>query len=907
MAFIHPRHSLNSRITLTTLSIFVLGLWLLSFFASQMLRKDMERMLGEQQFATAAMVASQVNSELGNRISILEKVAALATPAMLAGPAGIQHFVEQRPALQSMFNGGLIAVDRNGTAIADYPVATGRLGINYIDVDSVASALKEGKPAISQAVLGKKINAAIFGITVPIRDAEGKTIGALSGITNLALSNFLDRITESRYGQTGNYFLVAVDQRLIVTSSKKDRIMGKLPEPGTVPAIDRFFAGYEGSAVYINQFGVEVLASVKRIPVANWAVSSSLTTEEAFAPIRAMQQRMLLVTLLLTLVAGGFTWWLLRRELAPMLATAKTLSGMSDGTLALQALPLVSKDEIGQMVGGFNHLLETLGQREEALKESLNRLEKIASRLPGVIFQFRLHNDGRACVPYASDALFDIYRVHPAEVLDSFDPILAKIHPLDLEAFLQSVKDSAASLSPWHHEYRVKPDDDAVRWLHGSALPESEADGTTLWHGFITDITERKKSEAELNQYRHHLEKLVEERTAALTIAKELAESASRAKSTFLANMSHELRTPMNAILGMTDLALRRASETRQIEQLQKVTTASHHLLSVINNILDLSKIEAERLTLEQTDFRLGSIIENLSSLLGQKINEKGLQLIIDLPEELAQKPLCGDPVRLGQILLNLVGNASKFTAAGSISIRVETVEDDGSSLLLRFAVRDTGIGISSADQARLFTAFEQADGSMTRQYGGTGLGLAISKRLAELMGGSIGVESQPGAGSTFWFTARFAKASDFAPSESKPGTATAEAQIRSLFAGAHILLAEDEPINQEVSRCLLEEAGLQVDLAENGIVAVDMAKRTNYLLILMDMQMPQMNGLEATLAIRALPDRQHTPILAMTANAFDEDRQHCIAAGMNDHIPKPVDPDILFETLLKWLKQAQR
>lgn len=218
MAFVRPRHSLNSRVTLTTLIIFVLGLWLLSFFASQMLRKDMQRLLGEQQFATVAMVASQVNSELDNRISTLTKVAALAASAMQAGPLAMQSFVEQRPALQSMFNGGLVAVDRNGTAVADYPVATGRLGINYMDIEGVASALKEDKPSISQPILGKKIKAAIFAISVPIRDSQGEVIGALSGITNLALPNFLDRITESRYGRTGNYFLVAVEQRLIVTS-----------------------------------------------------------------------------------------------------------------------------------------------------------------------------------------------------------------------------------------------------------------------------------------------------------------------------------------------------------------------------------------------------------------------------------------------------------------------------------------------------------------------------------------------------------------------------------------------------------------------------------------------------------------------------------------------------------------
>jgi signal transduction histidine kinase len=256
------------------------------------------------------------------------------------------------------------------------------------------------------------------------------------------------------------------------------------------------------------------------------------------------------------------------------------------------------------------------------------------------------------------------------------------------------------------------------------------------------------------------LRRQVQERTAALSVAKEAAEAANRAKSTFLANMSHELRTPMNAIMGMTELALRRATDPKQIDQLNKSKLGAQRLLGIINDLLDISKIEAERLTLERVNFRLVEVMDNLSSLIGHKASDKGLKLHIDLPAGLPSLTLSGDPLRLGQILLNLASNAVKFTEQGAITLRAKLLEDHPTGVLLRFEVADSGIGISPEDQKRLFTAFAQADGSMTRKYGGTGLGLAISKRLAEMMGGEIGVESQPGQGSTFWFTVRLSKAS---------------------------------------------------------------------------------------------------------------------------------------------------
>ncbi len=448
--------------------------------------------------------------------------------------------------------------------------------------------------------------------------------------------------------------------------------------------------------------------------------------------------------------------------------------------------------------------------------------------------------------------------------------------------------------------------DGTRRCIQWAGTPLFDEDGDLVELQVVgRDITETKSAADELEMHRSHLEVLVRARTEQLAAAKEMAEAANVAKSAFLANMSHELRTPLNAITGMTYLLKRAGLTPAQTARLDKIDYAGKHLLSIINAVLELSKIDAGKLELHEMPIAPGSLVGEVVAMVQDRAGGKGLELLAVEPA--LRDRFAGDATLLRQALLNYVTNAITFTEAGSVTIRVAVDEETADSALLRFEVRDTGIGIDADDLPRLFSAFEQVDNSSTRSYGGTGLGLAITRRLARLMGGDAGAESTLGEGSTFWFTARLRKTVATHAADGDAGLEDAEAALRTRHAGKRVLMVEDDAVSREVFCTLLEEAGLAVDTAENGVDAVEQASGQPFDIILMDLQLPGIGGLEATQRIRKLTGYAEVPILALTANAFAEDRRRCLAAGMNDFVAKPVEPESLLRTLLRWLEKPER
>jgi PAS domain S-box-containing protein len=770
--------------------------------------------------------------------------------------------------------------------------------------------------------------------------------------------------------------------------------------------------GVQGEGLQTDYRGEEVLAVWRYEPLLRAALVIKVDTSEAFADIEGLRAQVAglagMTLLLVTLLAGNTA----RSISRPIIRLTQATRKIAEGGSALIAVE--SNNEIGELARSFNAMTRQLQDRDQKIRElEAQRFQALVRNIPGVTFRYRV--DGDEQLVFVSDPVLELTGLPPEHFLEKAHGLEDVLHEEDRAVRRQAILAAIGSRAPWQIEYRVRHTGGETRWAQERGQASFENGLPVFLDGIILDITAQKEAEEDLRQ------------------ARIAADAANRAKSDFLANMSHEIRTPMNAIIGLTHLALKTDLNAKQRDYLDKVYSSAQSLLGIINDVLDFSKIEAGMLEIESIDFRLEEVLQNLCNLLSTKADESGLELVLHRASDVPDR-LLGDPLRLGQVLINLTNNAIKFTHQGEVVVKIELISEMADEVVLGFRVADTGIGMTPEQMGRLFQSFSQADTSTTRHYGGTGLGLAISQRLVGLMGGIIEVESEPGVGSTFHFSARFGVGrttdsekklaqdlrglrvlivddnatareilSEMVGSFSfqstivssgaealeevargdyglvlmdwkmpgmsgietvqrlrsdlsapppvimvtnygreevraqaervgvdgfliKPVTASLlfdavvrvfsvdsggpTARLESLapsFHGSRVLLVEDNPINQQVAIELLQGMDIDVAIAADGQQALDMLEMEAYDVVLMDIQMPVMDGYEATRRIRQNRDYDDLPVIAMTAHAMSGDRERCLAAGMNDHISKPIDPSDLARALSAHLRIVER
>jgi PAS domain S-box-containing protein len=868
---------IKAKVALATSITSILMIALVTVVQTQRMQADFTKVLFTQQTALINRTAEELDDKLMMLLDIIA-VSARNQPLDIASSTDRLRAYYQDRAVLALFD-DLLVLSPQGRVISDLPMVPGRVGIDATDRAYFKTVMRTRKPMITEPLIGKANKQPIVQMIAPVLNAKGEVVCVLIGVLRLYKDNLLGHLRTAKVGRTGYYFaLTRGENPLYVLHPDISRLLQPRQanaNPATTRALEQ---GFEGTVMGVTSAGQRALNSYKQLKSVDWLLATSLPADEAFEPFNGVLYRLLLWSGLASLLAAALIGWVTLRLLAPLIRLRDAIVALRSDPARFTPLPVHARDEVGQLTSAFNDLMhERLAA--DARLQSLVEFAPNAIVVVGVDGRIETFNrEGERCFGYGRDEVLG----QPLEILVP-ERLRAQHAGHRIKFFADRLSAEPVRMGQGSVLYGQRRD--------GSEFPVEinlsavRTDQGTKVLAVISDITER-----------HRLRLEVEARAQELERERDRAEAANRAKSDFVANMSHEIRTPMNAVLGMVYLLGNTALTPQQRKYLNMVRVSGQSLLGILNDVLDFSKIEARHMELSPVDFLLDDTMNSLATMMTMNASDKELELAISV-DPAVPRHLRGDSMRLQQILVNLAGNAIKFTEQGEVVVSIELSARDEHSALLRFEVRDTGIGMTEAQQAQLFNAFSQGDQSITRRFGGTGLGLAITKRLIELMGGQIAVNTGPGKGSLFWFSLPF----EILPAPPDERRKPSLGQLR-------LLVADDNRTSRELIAKLIRAWGWQADEVDSGAAALRRYRlsldQQPYDVVLADWHMPGMDGLATAKGIRAAASERPQagrpqPIVVMV-NAFARDQldQISLAPEADVVLVKPITSSSLFDAL---------
>jgi signal transduction histidine kinase/CheY-like chemotaxis protein/HAMP domain-containing protein len=881
----------------------LLVVWTVVVLTSEDMLERQRSFVGGQQLAAVTLQAAELDDKIKDRFAILAADAAGMDTSSLQNPGYAGDYLARRFALRSLFSASTIVFDKSGTVLGDYPVVPGRKGQNFTDRDYLPRLFSTGQSTVSEPFVGRFLKTMLIALCVPIQDADHQIKGALCGYLDVQSTNLFSRLSNVESMGDNTVYLVRTSNRMLIASTDNKLVMSQVPDTDLA---HKLIAGTPKVILGINTAGVEKLYASALVPSADWVLAFGLPTDIAYAPVRAtvaqLKRGALAASLLLILV----TFFLTRRLLRPLQNAEKMIDAMSSGRESLQRVEVIGDNEIRSLLTSFNRLSDSVTSQQVQLKNERNALVQSKGELS------RLNQELEAKVEVRSEKLMEL-NTFLHEVLETL-PFGVVVLDRNRQVILRNKL--FGTLLDYPEALLSKETLQFDDWIRFN-FERGEYPGETLQNVLDRNVHYMMNSKTIFfEKHLHngvHLEVRGQPLSNGLTLltytditahnqvehtlntALGVAESATTAKSAFIANMSHEIRTPMNAILGLSYLLEKSALPGGAHDMVVKMRMAGTSLLSILNDVLDFSKIESGKLNIQSTTFCLGDVLDNLATIMSANLQEKDLELIIS-PTPNSTDQLIGDSLRLEQVLINLTGNAIKFTERGHVALSINQVYEDDDTLGLRFGVRDSGIGIAPDKLREIFAEFSQADGSTSRNYGGTGLGLTISHRLVAAMGGELAVTSELGVGSEFWFELRFQR--------------TQEARVAAPeMTHISVLIADDSAVAREALCTMVESLGWAATAVSSGDDVVEhlassSEKNRSDKVLLLDFKMPGKDGLQTAHAVRTEIKNHTDPIVILVTPFFSQELLNHPHAALADAIlSKPVTSSTLYNAVSRAMR----